>query len=451
LLDNRRPPPPTRASRAHVLGAAGLAGVAGVASATRPRGAHHPGGGSSHESPAIRTIERIVGIVPLAVWITVGVLAAFSLLLAGGSWLTAARARRIERQRRRLSEDVGALQAALLPSVPRRMGEVRSSVAYRPADGPAAGGDFYDVFARRDGRLVVVMGDVSGHGRAALRQTALIRYTLRAYVDAGMTPRAALRTAEATLDAPLEGALATAAVALYGPRERVLTYACAGHAPPLVIGTSSLEPVLECSSPPLGLGSPTGLRETTVAIPGSACVCFFTDGVVEARIDGELFGVRRLISTLQELGSTANAEALLERVVACSDARADDMSACLLSVPGSRLAPVISAEELELDDADLAGPRAEAFLAAYGVQRPRMDEALEVARATVDRLGAAVMHVRVDLRTPEVTVEPPGGQITWQRVDVPGAPLRKPPSSLRARARGRGEVNGDATRISRRP
>lgn len=393
-------------------------GVSGAASTRAPRATGAGNGSNGQPSPVVRTIEHIVGVVPLAVWIALGTLVALSLLLLAGSWLYAARARRIERQRRVLVDDVSALQAALLPSVPERIGTVRTSVAYHPADGPAAGGDFYDVFTRRDGRLAVIIGDISGHGRSALRQTALVRFTLRAYLDAGMTPRLALRTGATVLDDHLEGALVTAAVALYDPGERVLTYSCAGHAPPLVIGSEPLEPVLECSSPPIGTGSTTGLRETSIVVPGRARVCFFTDGVVESRADGELLGLERLAEVLGEIGETASAQTLLAGVASISDRSDDDMSACLLDMAGPALDPAVRSEELELDGADLAAERVRRFLLAHGVGAAGVAQALEHAAATVAREGTAVMRVRLDGRSPEVDVTAPrlvGGS---DRIDV---------------------------------
>ena len=394
------------------------AGLSGAVSTRAPRATHGANGSNGQPSPVVRTIEHIVGVVPLAVWIALGSLVILSLLLLAGSWLYAARARRIERQRRVLVDDVSALQAALLPSVPERIGTVRTSVAYHPADGPAAGGDFYDVFTRRDGRLAVIIGDISGHGRAALRQTALVRYTLRAYLDAGMTPRLALRTGATVLDDHLEGALVTAAVALYDPGERVLTYSCAGHAPPLVIGSEPLEPVLECSSPPIGTGSTTGLRETSVVVPGHARVCLFTDGVVESRADGELLGLERLAEVLGELGEAANAQTLLARVASISDRSDDDMSACLLEMAGPALDPAVRGEELELDGADLAAERVSRFLLAHGVGAAGAAEALEHAAAMVAREGTAVMRLRLDGPSPQVDIAAPRLVGGADRIDV---------------------------------
>jgi chemotaxis family two-component system sensor kinase Cph1 len=106
------------------------------------------------------------------------------------------------------------------------------SVAYRPADGPAAGGDFYDVFALSDGRVAIVLGDVSGHGRAALARAAQKRYTLRAYVEAGLKPRAALRLAGSVLGTVPDDLFTTAAIAVHDPSTASLTYATAAtHSP----------------------------------------------------------------------------------------------------------------------------------------------------------------------------------------------------------------------------
>jgi hypothetical protein len=370
--------------------------------------AHAPPAHAAHpDSPVAGTVERIVGVVPRWLWIMVAVLALLSSLLAAGSWLAAARARRLARQRSRLAEDVGALQAALLPAVPERMSGLRTSAAYRPAEGPAAGGDFYDVFAVGDGRIAVIVGDISGHGREALPQTALIRYTARAYLDSGLTPRAALHSAAAALEHQLErDCFATAVLAIYDPGARTLAYACAGHPPPLVLGTQPLGPVLAAASPPIGLGLETGRRETIVRLPGAASVCFFTDGVVEARADGQLYGPGRLGRELCALGPDASAEALLARVVAETDRRPDDMAACLLALEGSPAPVSVLSEELVVDPTELAGTRAGRFLAACGLDAGQVKSTMRRARTAVEHAGSAVLRIHFGERGPRVEVEP---------------------------------------------
>jgi hypothetical protein len=356
---------------------------------------------STDGSPIARTAERIVSVIPWPMWALIGVLAALSLALGAHSWLG-------DRQRRRLRDDVGLLQSALLPTLPGVLGAVATSAAYRPADGPGAGGDFYDMFELGDGRLGVVVGDLSGHGREVLPQTALVRYTLRAYLEAGLAPRTALQTAAGVLDHQLEVAFATVALATYDPRERTLTYALAGHPPPIVVGSDGPVPaVTAAASPPLGGGLSTGVRQTTIMLPGRATVCFHTDGLVEARCRGELFGEPRLERALAQLGAGASAEVLLARVAEQCDHRPDDMAACVLRLPGAPLPAGARVEELQVDRRALAGDRPERFLLACGLRPDAVPGVLAAAGAALDHADAAVLHVAAVDGSLAVEVLPP--------------------------------------------
>ncbi|HYM53873.1 MAG TPA: SpoIIE family protein phosphatase [Solirubrobacteraceae bacterium] len=357
-------------------------------------------------SPLVTTVTRIIDVVPPLVRILIGALVALALALGASSRLIARRARRLERQRRELLEDVGLLQAALLPTLPARLGPVGTSAAYAPASGPGAGGDFYDLFALGDGQLAVIVGDVSGHGRQALPHTTLLRFTLRAYLEAGLSPRGALQTAAPVLERQLGGSFATVALATYHPRDRLLVYACAGHPPPIVLGTGSIEPIVACSSPPIGAGMPTGTRQTVVSLPGASLACFFTDGLVEARVGDELFGVQRLRRTLAGLEPGATASALLDRVTEESDRRPDDMAACLLRIEGGADAPRVQVEELELDRREAAGDRVERFLLAGGVESQELGEVVRSARGAVKRHGGVVLELHLGDGSPEIVLRP---------------------------------------------
>ena len=115
-----------------------------------------------------RTVREIVEVIPDAVKVLIAVLALAALGFAARSFVTARRAKRLERQRQVLLGDIGLLQRMLLPEVPPAIGPLELSVAYRPAEGPAAGGDFYDVFALDEHRVALMVGDVCGHGPEAL-------------------------------------------------------------------------------------------------------------------------------------------------------------------------------------------------------------------------------------------------------------------------------------------
>src|SRR5256885_617586 len=217
-----------------------------------------------------------------------------ALVLAFRSRGMARGARRLAAQRAALAQDVDAMQAALAPEVPTRQGPLEISVAYRPAEGPAAGGDFYDVFGLDATRVAVIVGDVSGHGRGALGRAAQTRFTLRAYLELGMQPRTALALAGRRPSAHPDE-FATVAVGIYEAASGTLTYATAGHPPPIVLDSSDFGPITACASVPLGWGVPTGRRQTTLSLPAGAIACFYSDGLAEARSRGELLGRDRVV------------------------------------------------------------------------------------------------------------------------------------------------------------
>ncbi len=276
------------------------------------------------------TVDEIVDALPR--WVT-AVFVGFALiavLMAINAYLSARRARALGAQRAALLDDVGLLQTALLAPVPDHAGDAEVSVAYRPAAGPAAGGDFYDVITLGDDRTGLLLGDVSGHGREALRDAALVRYTIRTFLAAGHDPADALARADACLGADLDGGFATVVAAVYDHATHTLRYAKAGHHPPVVVGTAH-DPDGEPVSPPLGAGlgiNPEGCELTLE--PGST-VCLFTDGVIEARRDGAMLGRETLVGLLYE-GRPAGPE-VLERIVEHADEVSDDLAVCVLRRP----------------------------------------------------------------------------------------------------------------------
>jgi hypothetical protein len=361
-----------------------------------------PNGGS----PVTRTVEEIVEVVPESVAVALGGLLALSLVLAGASLLASARARRLDRQRHELLQEVGLLQTALLPPVPERLGALHTSVAYRPAEGPGAGGDFYDALPLPNGRVGFILGDVSGHGRTALERTAFLRYTLRAYLEAGLEPRVALQVAGRVIDEHLDGDFATVVLAVHDPDTASLTFACAGHPAPIVVGPSAYEPVLPGGSPPLGIGLRTGLRQTTIPLAPGSVACLFTDGVTEARTEHGILGRPRLGDIVGDLGRDADASELLERVAAEARLVTDDMAACVFAPTSGVTAGGFRSEELELSEGELGGNVTRRFLEACGVEGEAAARA-EIEAADVARhFGGAVLKVSFGTAAPAVEVLP---------------------------------------------
>ena len=258
-----------------------------------------------------------------------------------------------------------------MPEVPARVGRIGVSVAYRPADGPAAGGDFYDVFELDEARVAIILGDVSGHGRDAVSRAILMRYTLRAYVEAGLAPRAALELAGRVLGEGEDDEFATIAIAVHDSHAGTLSYATAGHPAPILIGARvrELPPVFE--SPPVGWGVPTGRRQTTVSMPPGALACFFTDGLTEARAGGEMLGRARLAEIVDGLDGEPTASTVLERVREETEGADDDMAACLVQARDPGAENGLRVEELEVDEPALAGPGPRASSKPVGWRRTR--------------------------------------------------------------------------------
>ena len=357
-------------------------------------------------SPVVRTVKDIVEVVPEPVKILLGVLAGISALLGAGYLFVAGRARRLDRQRAELLQEVGLLQTALLPPVPGTVGAVRTSVAYRPSDGPGAGGDFYDALTLPGGKAAFILGDVSGHGRQSLARTAFARFTLRAYLEAGLEPRTALQVAGRVIDQHLDGHFATVVIAVHDPADGSLTYACAGHPAPIVVGPTRPEPILAASAPPIGLELPTGVRQTTIPLPPGSVVCLYTDGLAESRTEEGILGRPRLADIVAELGRGATASGLLKAVAKEARLVTDDMATVLISPTAGVTAGGFRSEQLEVTAEEAESGLAERFLEACEVRTARLREAASEARSLAASHGGAVLHVRFGPRGAQVEVLP---------------------------------------------
>jgi hypothetical protein len=120
-------------------------------------------------------------------------------------------------------------------------------------------------------------------------------------------------------------------VAVHDRRDGTLTYASAGHEPPILVSEhgAGLPPVSGWS-PPLGAGLETGRRQTSIPLPEGQAVCLLTDGVTEARSDGERLGVSRVIKWLSALGPGAMSSDVVARLREEADGVADDVTVCML-------------------------------------------------------------------------------------------------------------------------
>jgi serine phosphatase RsbU (regulator of sigma subunit) len=264
-------------------------------------------------------------VLPTAVLFALLAFGVIAAAMALNAYLQSRRARSLAGQRAALLSDVGVLQAALLPAVPATLGELDVSVAYRPAQGLAAGGDFFDVFTVSPERTGIIIGDVSGHGRESLVHAALVRYTLRTLMGEGHPLAEVLARADRYLTGELGEGFATVIICCYEHATGELTWAKAGHEPPIVAGHADTH---EEAATPLGFGLGDHWPEFSHFLAPGERVCLFTDGLTEARQQGQHLG-RAHLRTLVEQGLSA--QALLDRVQSDSDECIDDLAAVVIS------------------------------------------------------------------------------------------------------------------------
>ncbi|MFJ6717355.1 MULTISPECIES: PP2C family protein-serine/threonine phosphatase [unclassified Streptomyces] len=185
-----------------------------------------------------------------------------------------------------------AAQLALLPPVPERVGRVRCDGLYRAAQrGTLVGGDLFDVRAGPYGVRAVV-GDVRGHGLAAVGTVAALLGAFReATLDDPGLEAVAARLDRRLLEDAATGSeehpelFATAVLLEFPPERDVVRIASCGHPPVLLLRDFEARELVAEPSPPLGLGlaGPAPARITEVPLlPGDRLVVH-TDGVTEAR------------------------------------------------------------------------------------------------------------------------------------------------------------------------
>jgi len=262
------------------------------------------------------------GLLVDSVWPSLGLTVVFAVLLAGA--LSEA-----DRQRRQLREaaarSAGELQAArriqmgLLPD-PAVLFERERDFALRALVEPAlsVGGDFYDCFKLDDGRLFLVVADVSGKGMPAALFMALCKATIKAAaVSAGGSPGAALERAAAEVerDNP-ETFFVTVFAAVLDPVSGRLEYCNAGHEPPFVRRPGGpLERLPAAERPPIGVPEKFPFAAHARQLERGEWLCAVTDGVTEAMdASGALYGVQRLEQVLRSLGPQASPQEITTAV-----------------------------------------------------------------------------------------------------------------------------------------
>lgn len=190
-----------------------------------------------------------------------------------------------KRDSERSSQIARTLQEAFLTKRLPKDQYFRFDSLYRPADTDALiGGDWYDAFSRPDGRILISCGDVAGHGIDAAMIAARFRQSIAVLGIEDSDPAEIISRLNRTAMVRNDG-IATVVIALFDPADRTLSYAIAGHPPPVVAFRSGKRDFLELGGIPLGVHSDAAWQVHTSTLEPTAVVVFYTDGVTEFNRD----------------------------------------------------------------------------------------------------------------------------------------------------------------------
>jgi hypothetical protein len=187
------------------------------------------------------------------------------------------------------------LQRAIMPpdEQPVRAAGIDVAVRYRPAgEGHLVGGDWYDALLLPDKDVLLVVGDIAGHGIDAVTGMVAARNSLRGLAITGAGPAELLRMFNAVMCHLNPGVVGTVICGRYTPATRVLQWARAGHLPPVLVrgktptarrtrNSARLLPMP--GGMLLGLDPDATYEESSQPLERGDTLLLFTDGLIERR------------------------------------------------------------------------------------------------------------------------------------------------------------------------
>jgi PAS domain S-box-containing protein len=227
------------------------------------------------------------------------------------------------------------LQHAFLPKDLPRLPGILVDAAYVPAAVESElGGDWYDAFQLNDGRIVLSIGDVTGHGLQAAVSMGQVRQAIRAAAYEGDPPAAILARANRLLTRSTADTMATALVGILDPATMMFSHATAGHPTPLLTIADGTVKALPSGGLPLGMRAIATVPAVAgISLPLGALLVLYTDGLIEHDRD-PVQGEAELIQAIRaEVGAPSlnPARTILDRVLGGKDPH-DDVAILLVAV-----------------------------------------------------------------------------------------------------------------------
>jgi serine phosphatase RsbU (regulator of sigma subunit)/anti-sigma regulatory factor (Ser/Thr protein kinase) len=279
---------------------------------------------------------------------------------------------------------IEAFQRTFLPEVLPFLPGLVVATRYLPAASAVGiGGDWYDSFSLPSGEIVLVIGDVAGHGLPAASLMGKMRNALRAHALMGGTPLEIVARADEFHRHFGQGELVTLLVGVLEPDLTAFRFVSAGHPPPLVVDAAGAAFASNGHpNAPLGLPQAPAFEELVVPMQPGTFVLLYTDGLVERRGESLTGGLERLRLVAEGvLAKQAPADAineLLDRVLG-DERPMDDVALMLVGRESSpprelefameararSLAPIRRALTRWLEDVDVPrGPAGDVVMAA---------------------------------------------------------------------------------------
>ena len=224
------------------------------------------------------------------------------------------------------------LQRAIMPpdAQPVEAAGVDVAVRYRPAEaGHLVAGDWYDALLLPDKDLLLVVGDITGHGIDAVTGMIAARNALRGLAATAAGPAELLRYLNYAACYLTEGIAGTVVCGRYDPDTRVLRWARAGHLPPILVrdGVATMLPLP--GGVLLGLDPDAEYEEAELTMRGGDSLLLFTDGLIESRSRSISDALRELTAAAAPAGPDAAAHA--DRILSSALSDTGD-DACLVAV-----------------------------------------------------------------------------------------------------------------------
>ncbi|NSC20481.1 SpoIIE family protein phosphatase [Streptomyces albus subsp. chlorinus] len=221
----------------------------------------------------------------------------------------------------------------------RARGALDLAAQYLPsATGALVGGDWYDALELPDGSTLLAAGDLTGHGVAAASGVALLLGAVRGMAVAGVSPGALMGHLNQLLDSSAQPSLGSALCLRYEPRSRTLTWAQAGHPPPLLFRGGSGRVLTRPEGVLLGVTSGASFGQRTEQLAPGDLLVLHTDGLAPEgghpsapRQEGAPHpGAARLLGLAGRFAAAASAQDCVRAVAEEFDDRQREDDACVL-------------------------------------------------------------------------------------------------------------------------